>query len=507
MSVVQKISSAFPEKQASANPVGRPRAMQSAPSFDLTNRIYGFEYNFSDETGGRLNALDVVFNRFNGQKHQKEYSDSLIAFIQSKGYDSPQKPFHAFSEQDCIDFANTIGVEYIVAFDIEPPSGWQWIIDYGHANFLTNMARVCNRLVERGAKAYDWLNPDLEFRMSSDTNFFLSLKESYVTRDATTDAKDRNTPAILAKYLRVYTHPGEVTDNAYPYSVVPLGAGYVNWMYNFDRTANNHQRNISPYLTILKFLDALTMAQVVFPGKELVFFTWHWVEFYVNKFPNNHVINLPTGKARRTDNKPMYPSNIYSDAMLVGFLYCKYLFYWSPGDVKNDPAYTVRYMQSNLNPGEIKIYNWEGNNGAAQPANPGNGWYLGKEAFAINAVVDAAQRHSVVQSIADGGTIYAVACRYRRRKKSGLQAQKSVPAYADKSHFLRALINTDAFCLVVKNGTSKVVYFWDVYCHPSLETQFQFDFEGVTYTQYKTSPSGSPIDLATDGNRLFLATF
>ena len=222
MTFLTRINPAFSNVPLSSRAIGRPRAFQDCPSFQLGGgKKYGFEYTFVDESEQRQNELNISFNRIEGQRHYVLYFSPLQSFIQSRGYggyNNPQRPFENFTAQDCTDFANTLPQEEIIAFDFEPPEGWRWAIgnDMNNGGFVTNIQRVTNRLMERGILAYDYLLQKPGFRLSDETyqrfnpngsseTLFtgFNLHNSYELGGL----NQRGTLSVLQKYLKFYTEP------------------------------------------------------------------------------------------------------------------------------------------------------------------------------------------------------------------------------------------------------------------------------------------------------------
>lgn len=390
----------------SSNPIGRPSAFSKLPAFHLKNRVYGFEYDFLDESPSRLDELDITFNRKFGGKHLKLYSNVLIDFIQAKGYTHPRKPFQEFSDNDCVEFANGLPIDLIVAFDIEP-YGWDWVIDYAHPNFGSNMKTVINRLKERGAKAYNWLDvPD-----KSPNNVTL---DGYVLGPYLRYGKGNSD---ILKYKEAYSRLGDLIKRDNPYSVISTGYGYTSYDNNLAPDDGNGQ-NSSPQLTYLKSLDASELWRRAWPDKDQVYFSWPFQETDFVSFPPNHIVEIPEhqARARRTDNKPLYPPTQWEDNLTLGLLTAKYLFYWSPGPVGWNPANTSGYNNAYTTGFSV----WTFEQGRAPQTDK---FYIGKEAMAINATVKAAYTFSLIQDAMDGtrtaphfpikGRIKAA--RYRRR--------------------------------------------------------------------------------------------
>lgn len=456
--------------------IGRPLAFQKIPPFSLKNRTYGFEYDFVDETPARLDELDITFNRKQGKRHLKLYSSVIEDFIKSRGLN---RGFHDFTEQECVDFANGLPIEKIVAFDIEPSEGWRWIIDYSAPNFARNMGIVINKLKERGALAYNWLDvpKDSPNNMKLD-GFQLGPYLKFGEGNA-----------YVSKYKTAYSLLGKLEKRNNPYSVISTGYGYTCYDYNLSPSDGNGQ-NISPQVTYLKALDASELWKRAWPDKEQVYFSWPFQEFDMVTFPPNHVVEIPqyNARARRTDNKPLYPPTQWEDNMILGLVNAKYLFYWSPGPVGWNPENVSSYNSAYTN-GGFSVWAYE------QGSTPQTGkFYVGKESMAVNATVKAAYTFSQVQNAMDG-TRTAPNFVYSRQAKGGAVAGSvAVEAISDGSWFVDALTKKQPFAVVCQNGQNKVLLFQDVWSRPGRSTAFEFEFEGIKYTGQ------------TEGNRLFIAT-
>lgn len=472
-----------------ANPIGRPLAFSQLPPFTLANHVYGFEARFVDEADERLDELGITFNRRPGQRHTMLYSEALETFLRAKGYDKdPRKPAQEFSEQDCIDFADSLPLDAILAFDIEPPAEWRWMVDYSHPRFAANMARIVRRLNERGAKAYNWMSR-AAFRLDAEP-----LEGSHVWGPGN---------GRMDSYLAAYAHPERVEVDDSPYGVMCVGFGYDSYDYNY-LPDDEGARNSSPQALYLRALDACELSRRVYAGRDLLAFVWGFMESDIGTFPRNHVVEVPQigASARRVDNKPLYPPSYWQDSMTLSLLYCRYLFYWGPGAVSWDPAAVARYAKGNLRPGEIEV--WELLEGEAPEAAEAS--YPGKESMIYNATIGAAWRYAQVQEVCDGGTRHAVATTYRRAGREGTMGEvASYPDYPDGSQFVQAARNRQPFTIVVEDPSRgrKVVFFQDVWCRPGRHTEFGFTFDGKLYTEMRT-PDGKAVRLRTDGNRLFI---
>jgi hypothetical protein len=458
----------------SPNPIGRPSAFSKLPSFQLKNRSYGFEYDFLDETDERKKELSIQFNWQKGKRHLKLYASVLAEYINSKGF---QKGFEGFSEAECIEFADRLPIEQIVAFDIEPGPGQQWIIDYNGPNFGRNMGIVINRLKERGALAYNWL--DVPDQSPNNMNLDGFLLGPYLKFG------DRN--AFPEKYKEAYGRLNELEKRNNPYSVISTGYGYTSYDNNLSPTDGNGQ-NISPQVTYLKSLDASELWRQAWPEKEQVYFSWAFQEFDMVTFPQNHVVEIPQygARARRTDNKPLYPPTQWQDNMTLGLVNAKYLFYWSPGPVGWNPANTSQY--NNAYTSGFSVWTFE--QGKAPLTDK---FYIGKEAMAINATITAAYHFSLIQEAMDG-TRTAPKFTYKRATKDGSSlGAVTVESITDGSWYVDALIKRQPFAVVCEKDGNQVLLFQDVWARPGRWTEFELEYSGKKY-------SGR-----TEGNRLFIS--
>ena len=530
MSFVTRINPAFSNIPQQSAAIGRPRAFSDCPPFQLNGgKKYGFEYEFTDETPQRQNELNISFNRSVGQRHTLVYMGPLENFIQQRGYGGPNnpiRPFENFTAQDCIDFADSLPNEQIIAFDFEPNDAWRWSIsnDMNNGSFVTNIQRVSNRLKTRGILAYDYLLQKPGFKLSDETyqrfnpdgssNTFLmnfTLHNMYEAGGI----NRRGSLDVLQKYLKFYTEPQKRIVSAIGGSLVNLGPGYANFQYAINESTAQHTQNDGQFGLYLRYLDALEMSRILYPDQDILLFTWLFIEDYSHPFPSNGKAFLSqyNGSVKRLENKCLYPAHVYADMLVVGLLYAKFLFYWSPGQSRNDPKYALRYTSQYKSNGDTAVWEWLGPGNI--PPNPGEGTYIGKETFAVNAVIDAAQRYSQIQDRTNNADLTAVTLRYRRRTRNytnktiTLQPVATVFAYTDRSHFLRSAINKQPFAFVAKNRSTgaKTLFVQDIFCHPTLSTDFEFDFEGQTVSQFKGFSNESERQLTTLGNRLFIGTF
>lgn len=472
--VVPKNESWNPVGQ-SVNPIGRPKGFSDLPPFRLTTRTYGFEYEFKDETEARQDELSISFNR--KSRHLKLYANGLEDFIRSRGYDrGTRRPFENFTEQDCIDFANSLPIDLITAFDWEPGAATSWIVNYNAPNFSKNMGLVIRRLRERGALAYNWL--DVPSKNPSNVTLdgrLLSVYGDY-----------KQEPPNL--YEEAYKRIGDIQKQDNPYAIVNTGFGYK--VYDNELLAEDVTgRNKSPQRTYLKALDATELWSRLFPEKPLVYFTWAFMEFDgMIGFPPNHVVNIPEhdATARRTDNKPLYSPDWFQDNLTLGLLNAKYLFYWSPGPVGWNPANTSQYNDAYTSGFSV----WTFEEGKAPLTDK---FYIGKEAMAITAVQGAAYTFSQMEKAADGKR-YSIAYKYQRALKDGkLPEAKLVNRIDDGSWYTKSLIYEQPFGLVIENRGERFLLFQDVWARPGRWTDFEFELEGRRYVG------------RTEGNRLFVA--
>ena len=460
----------------SNNPIRRPAAFAKIPKFKLKNRVYGFEYDFVEESSARLDELDITFNRKPGQKHLKLYTGVLSQYLHSLPV---RKGFESLTDKEAIDFANTLPIEKILAFDIEPGAGDEWMINYQHPNFEHNMTLVINRLKQRGAMAYNWM----EVPAQSVKNLTLDR----VTLSPHAGFGENNNDVL--KYRQAYRRLKELKKRANPYSVISTGYGYTGYDYNLTEKDGNGQ-NSSPQLTYLKSLDASELWKKAFPDKEQVYFSWPFMEFNVVTFPANYIVEIPEFQtiARRTDNKPLYAPSQWEDNLTLGLLKAKYLFYWSPGAVSWNPAHTA-----NWNDKTSKGFTmWTFEKGSASAPSPDR-TYIGKESMAINATIKAAYQFSRIQDAADGRQ-YAPAFMYERAAKDGsTHGSKLVSEIQDGSWYVSSLIEQQPFCIVAENNGQTVLFFQDVWARPGQFTKFQVTVAGKSY------------QVTTEGNRLFIA--
>lgn len=453
----------------SANPIGRPAAFSRLPSFTLTNRTYGFEYDLLDETDQRKKELSISFNW--QTKHQKLYSDVLTSYLLSL---PTRKAFHDLTEQECIDFANRLEVQKIMAFDIEPSEGFQWTINYDHPNFGQNMSNVIKRLEERGAKAYNWLEiPGKSVKDLILDHVTLGPHEGY-----------GNNNQDVGKYKEAYSRLADLQHRENPSSVISMGVGYTGYDQNFSATDGNGQ-NIAPQLTYLKALDAGELWKRAQPEKEQIYFSWAFMEFGNYRFPQNHVVDIPAynARARRTDNKTLYPPSFWQDNLTLGLINARYLFYWSPGPVGWDPANTTT-NSDNYNKGFAP---WTIEQGLPPLQTK---FYLGKEALAINATIQAAYTWSQIQNAMDG-TRTAPKFTYKRATKDGsILTAVTVDAITDGSWYIDALQKRQPFVLFCQNAGEKVLLIQDVWSRPGRFTELEIEIDG------------QPYKAVTEGNRL-----
>ncbi len=452
------------------NPIGRPAAFSRVPAFKLNTRVYGFEYEFQDETAERLDQLSIQFNR--SKKHEKLYAHVLSSYLQRLPV---RKGFHDLTQEECIDFANTIPVQYIVAFDIEPPAGEGWIINYTAPNFARNMGYVIERLKERGALAYNWLDaPD--------------FSPNNISLDGTTLMVHGMYRDELEKYAQAYQRLGEIQKRYNPYSLVSTGYGYKSYDNNFIPGDGNGINN-SPQITYLKALDASELWSRVFPDKQQVYFTWAFQEFDFYAMPPNHVVEIPeyNAVARRTDNKPLYPPNHWADNLTLGLITSKYLFYWSPGPVGWNPANTSAYNSAYTN-GGFSV--WRFDRGMAPPSNQ---FYIGKEALAINSTIVASYTFSQIEG-AMNGERKAPKFTYQRAGKNGnVESSQTVDEINNGSWYVSTAKSKTPFALYCQNEGKKVLLVQDLWSRPGRYTDFEVEIEGRIYRG------------RTEGNRLFIA--
>lgn len=458
----------------SPNPIGRPAAFAKIPTFSLKNRVYGFEYDLLDETDARKKALGIQFNWQAGKKHLKLYASVLSSYLRKLPV---RKGFEELTEAECIDFANTLPIEQIVAFDIEPGNGENWIINYDGANFTRNMALVIDRLKARGALAYNWL--DVPSKSPNDLSLdgiILSTGGNYGNDGAT--------------FSQAFKRIGDVQRRTNPYSLISTGYGYAGYDMTFSEGDGNGQNN-GPQLTYLRALDVTELWKRVWPEKEQVYFSWPFTEFDFVQFPGNHVVEIPEfqARARRTDNKPLYPPTQWEDNLTLGLLNAKYLFYWSPGPVSWNPAGVSSYNDAfKKNPTDFTVWTYE----KGSTPQTGN-FYIGKEAMALSATVGAAYTFSQIQDAADGSRT-APKFSYRRATKDGTSlATLTVEAITDGSWYNASLNNRQPFVILLENGNNRALLVQDVWARPGRWTEFEIEIGGTVYTG------------RTEGNRLFVA--
>ncbi len=460
----------------SPNPIGRPSAFSKLPAFSLKNRSYGFEYEFLDETDERKKQLGIQFNWQKGKRHLKLYAHSLSSYLLSL---PSRKGFHDLTEQECIDFANGLPIEQIVAFDIEPHASETWIVDYAAPNFTRNMGYVIERLKQRGALAYNWLCLPTE----SPNNLTLDgvMLGPYL--------RYGQNNSQTGKYKEAYARLGDLQKRYNPHSVISTGYGYTSYDNNLSPGDGNGQ-NISPQLTYLKSLDASELWRRSWPDKDQVYFSWPFQETEFVSFPPNHVVEIPehNARARRTDNKPMYPPTQWEDNMTLGLLTSKYLFYWCPGPVGWNPSGTAQYNNAYTEAGGFSVWTFEQGR-----APQGDKFYIGKEAMAINATIKAAYTYSLIQDAMDGSR-RAPKFTYKRATKDGsVLSAVTVDEITNGSWYIDALQKRQPFALVCENNGQKVLLVQDVWSRPGRWTEFEVEIEGKMY-------SGK-----TEGNRLFIA--
>lgn len=458
----------------SPNPIGRPLAFSNLPAFSLKNRVYGFEYDFLDETDKRKEELSIQFNWQKGKRHLKLYASVLSDFLQRF---PAKKGFEELTEQECLDFANTLPVEKIVAFDIEPPTGFEWIINYDGQNFARNMGLVIERLKDRGAMAYNWMDiPD-----KSPNNLVLDGVKLKPHTNYGQQNKD------IEKYKEAYSRLNDLKKGYNPYSVINTGYGYTSYDNNLSESDGNG-RNISPQLTYLKALDATELWARAWPDKEQVYFSWAFQEFEFVDFPQNHVVEIPQygARARRINNKPLYSPTLWEDNMTLGLINAKYLFYWSPGPVGWNPENVSSY--NNAYTEGFSVWTYE------QGRTPETGkFYIGKESMAISATIKAAYNFSIIQSAADGKK-YGPKFTYKRAtKEGGFPVEKSVESTADGSWYIDSILKIQPFAIVLENNGETIVMFQDVWSRPGRSTEFSLEHKGRIYTG------------KTEGNRLFIS--
>ena len=224
------------------------------------------------------------------------------------------------------------------------------------------------------------------------------------------------------------------------------------------------------------------------PEKDQVYFSWPFQETDFVSFPPNHIVEIPQyqARARRTDNKPLYPPTQWEDNMTLGLLNAKYLFYWSPGPVGWNPSGTAQY--NNAYTSGFSVWTFE-----QGTVPPGDKFYIGKEAMAINATIKAAYTYSLIQNATDGSRT-APKFTYKRAAKDGsVLASVAVEAITNGSWYVESLLKRQPFALLCENNGERVLLFQDVWSRPGRFTEFEVEIGGKIY-QGKT-----------EGNRLFIA--
>ena len=201
--------------------------------------------------------------------------------------------------------------------------------------------------------------------------------------------------------------------------------------------------------------------QRVWSEKEQCYFSWPFQEFNVIDFPRNHIVDIPEydARARRTDNKPLYPPALWQDNLTLGLINAKYLFYWTPGPVGWDPANTSSYNNAYTNGFSTWTYEY-----GSTPIMPN--FYIGKEVNAINATIKAAYTFSQIQDAMDGSRT-GLKFKYRRANKDGsVLAEIQVPEITDGSWYNKSLTQRQPFVIFCKNGNNIALLVQDVGARP-----------------------------------------
>jgi hypothetical protein len=469
----------------SPNPIGRPAAFARIPPFQLKNRLYGFEYDLRDETDQRKEELSISFNW--KVQHQKLYSDVLTKYLLSlpPRADGSRRAFHDLTKNECFDFANRLQIQKIMAFDIEPGVESKWIIDYDAPNFTTNMNYVLQRLEERGAKAYNWMeSPGKSVKNLTLDNAVLSPHGGYGPRN-----RD------ILKYKEAYQRLGDLKKRDNGGTIINTGFGYTGYDQNFSDSDGTGQ-NISPQITYLKALDATELWSRALPEKEQSYFSWAFSEFDFYRFPQNHFVEIPQYNAlvKRTDNKPLYPPGYFKDNLTLGLITAKYLFYWCPGPLGWNPTNTTTHAKEYVGKnedGSDKFHVWTYEAGGSRPP-LSDKFYAGKEAMALNSTIVAAYTFSQVQDAMDG-TRTAPKFTYGRAAKDGnVPVSLTVEAITDGSWYNDAITKRQPFVVLCENHGNRALLVQDVWSRPGRFTDFEISIDGKIY----------PVQ--TEGNGLFV---
>ncbi len=459
----------------SNNPIGKPYVFSKLPEFKLINRTLQFEYKFVDESEARLKALNIEPKK--NSDLRLIYSQPLLTFIQKNNL---SRGFHDFTREECISYADTLPTGGILAFDIEPPEGKYWIIDYSGSNYLRNLEYVVQRLKEKGTIAYDWMHSSPAHLELDGKN--LSLYDFFGSEGGLSNH-------LIPKFKEAYGKINQLKKNNNFYQVVNIGFGYTNYDTNLSPLDEGKQ-NFGPQLTYLRSLNSGELWKRAYPDVAQINFTWPYQEYYIMRFPGNHVVDVPSqnARARRIGDKPLYPPNQVEDNMTLAFVNSKHAYYWSPNLVSWDPANVSYYNKDHVT--DKSFYIWEYEYGTTPKSDKA---YLGKEATTINSSLQAAYNFSKVQHAADGSK-YSAAFKYKRANKDGSTSGSiDVGRIDDGSWYMDALIKKQPFCIILTNNGKSVVMFQDVWSRPGRWTEFEFSVNGKVYKA------------KTEGNRLFTA--
>jgi hypothetical protein len=512
MANITPISKAFSQIPTGSNrfAVGRPTGLASCPAFVLNTKRSKYDVQFKDETQTRKNEINAIENQSLGiDKIFTVGNDPMINFINSKGYNSPQKPFHQWSNQDVIDFGNVLPNHEFMIMDFEPDLGiYPWMIDYGIAATNSNMVTLCNHLLaSRNIKACDSVHRPFEEWYFSDTPSVKLTMNTDGFKQENAGGVSSNSDAIIDAYNRVY-NPSDlamvVKNNPFTFNAFDLG--YKNPFYNKRDSENQNTAHTAVPLAALAVLDAFERYKKLYPGKPMIAFCFAYAEYFNQVKSQSEQLDV-TGDGiadiKNKGQKLIYPLNVYEDLVTMSLVAgaAQVLYWQSNPEFENETTHALNWTQEN--PTNIwGVYQTLTGNAVADPA--GNATYFGRDGFLISAMISGMQQYSTIQHIVENATIQSVVVRYNRPDRNGTPTtQQTTTAYTDGRWYNRAARFGQMYALVAKHNVTgaKVVLAQDWFAHAGIGTTYEFDFEGITYNN-----DNNGIGLKTKGNRLTIAT-
>ncbi|AYQ31379.1 hypothetical protein [Runella sp. SP2] len=476
--------------------IGKPRMLSDATTFELPpTKKYNRAFS------GKLEGVsDSELQRVSWANSSSDmplwlYAPQIIDIIDGMGVTQSEGGVHTWAAgsvrltQFSEAMLAALGNRNVIITDWEgnetetPTHSWKWS---NAANGAANIKWIQDYLAARGKQYYDWFQ---------NTGFdFDNKRYSLVSNDGTFSYISHR-PNNGQQYFHTAADWETLWANLSSVTLPNVDSGRVGLGYN-NVTAYAEESYSKPPKRRYHSMPHILFAQMVcnfysrkLPNAKLLSIQWPCEDQRDRRSITTHRFrpSPELGYVRGRDMRYVYSQNLYEDFTLFMFLsgnvHLQHI--WNTNDnifPYSALYYASRNFQPKCSPEGPFVYNYEGSENYACPANPST--YIGMEAQIFEALISSgeiyAQKYKHICDGANNQLDLNNSFQYRRGK---VGSWITVPASVGDEH-LQAWKYDQPYLTIWHNTTNnaRVIYFQDLFSKPYEDVEFRLTINGSQYT-------------------------